>query len=34
MQRSDSCDFSDAYIIVKEEVNVTGRSNSSKKIDP
>ena len=34
MQRSDSCDFSDAYIIVKEEVNVTGGSNSSKKIDP
>ena len=34
MQRSDSCDFSDAYIIVKEEVNVKGGSNSSKKIDP
>ena len=29
--RSDLCDFSDAYIVVKGEVAVTGGSNSSKK---
>ena len=32
MLRSDLCDFSDAYIVVKEEVTVIGGSNSSKKI--
>ena len=33
MLRSDLCDFSDAYIVVKGEVTVTGVSNNSKKID-
>ena len=32
MLRSDLCDFSDAYIVVKEEVTVIGGSNNSKKI--
>ena len=27
----DLCDFSDAYIVVKVEVNFTGESNSSRK---
>ena len=31
MLRSDLCDFSDAYIIVKEEITVTRGSNNSKK---
>ena len=34
MLRSDLCDFTDLYIVVKREVTVTGESNSSKKIDP
>ena len=34
MLRSDLCDFSDAYIVVKGEVTVTEGSNSSWKIDP
>ena len=29
MLRSDLCDFSDAYIVVKGEVTVTEGSNSS-----
>ena len=33
MLRSDLCDFSDAYIVVKGEVAVAGGSNASKKID-
>ena len=31
--RSDLCDFSDAYIVMKGEVTVTGVNNNSKKID-
>ena len=31
MLRSDLCDISDAYIIVKEEITVTRGSNNSKK---
>ena len=31
MLRSDLCDFSDAYIIVKEEITVTRGSNNSEK---
>ena len=34
MLRSNFCDFSDAYIVVKGEVTVTGGSNASKKKDP
>ena len=34
MLRSDLCDFSDAYIVVKGEITVAGWSNASKKIDP
>ena len=34
MLRSDLCDFSDAYIVVKGEITVAGKRNSSKKIDP
>ena len=34
MLRSDLCDFTDLYIVVKREVTVTGETNSSKKIDP
>ena len=34
MLRSDLCDFSDAYIVVKGEVTVTGGSNSSRKNRP
>ena len=34
MLRSDLCDFSDAYIVVKGEVTVTGGSNSSGKNRP
>ena len=34
MLRSDLCDFSDAYIVVKGEVTVTGVSNNSKKNRP
>ena len=33
MLRSDLCDFSDAYIVVKGEITVAGKRNSSKKID-
>ena len=33
MLRSDLCDFSNAYIVVKGEVTVTGVNNNSKKID-
>ena len=33
MLRSDLCDYSDAYIVVKGEVTVTGINNNSKKID-
>ena len=28
----DLCDFSDAYIVVKVEVTLTGESNNSRKI--
>ena len=31
MLQSDLCDFSDAYIVVKGELTVTGGSNSSRK---
>ena len=31
--RSNLCDFSDVYIVVKGEVAVAGGSNASKKID-
>ena len=34
MLRSDLCDFSDAYIVVKGEVTVTEGSKKKKKIDP
>ena len=34
MLRLDLCDFSDAYIVVKGEVTVTGGSNSSRKNRP
>ena len=33
MLKSELCDFSDAYIVVKGEIIVAGGSNSSKKID-
>ena len=33
MLRSDLCDYSDAYIVVKGEVTVTGINNNSKTID-
>ena len=33
MLRSDLCDFSDGYIVVKGEVAVAGGSNASKKRD-
>ena len=32
--RSDLCDFSDAYIVVKGTITVTGESNSSRKNRP
>ena len=31
MLKSDLYDFSDAYIVVKEEITVAGESNSSRK---
>ena len=34
MLKSDLCDFSDAYIVVKEEITVAGESNSSRKNRP
>ena len=34
MLRSDLCDFSDTYIVVKGEVTITGGSNSSRKNRP
>ena len=34
MLRSDLCDFSDAYIIVKGTATVTGTSNNSRKNRP
>ena len=34
MLRSDLYEFSDASVVVKGEVTVTGGSNSSRKIDP
>ena len=34
MLRSDLCDFSDAYIVVKGEITVAGGSNASKKNRP
>ena len=34
MLRSDLCDFSDAYIVVKGEVTLTGGSNNSRKNSP
>ena len=34
MLRSDLCDFSDAYIVVKGEITVAGWSNASKKNRP
>ena len=34
MLRSDLCDFSDAYIIVKEPVTIEGGSNDSRKNRP
>ena len=34
MLRSDLCDYSDAYIVVKGEVTVTGGNNSSRKYRP
>ena len=34
MLRSDLCDFSDAYIVVKGTITVTGGSNSSRKNRP
>ena len=33
MLRSDLCDYSDAYIVVKGEVTVAGINNNSKTID-
>ena len=34
MLRSDLCDFSDTYIVVKGTITVVGESNDSRKIDP
>ena len=34
MLRSDLCDFSDAYIVVKETITVTGGTDSSRKSRP
>ena len=34
MLRSDPCDFSDAYIIVKEPITLEGGSNDSRKNRP
>ena len=34
MLRSDLCDFSDAYIVVKGRIAVTGTSNKSRKNTP
>ena len=34
MLTSDLCDYSDAYIVVKEEITVAGGSNSSRKNRP
>ena len=34
MLRSDLCDFSDAYLVLKREVIVVGRSNASRKNRP
>ena len=34
MLRSDLCDYSDAYIVVKETIAVTGGSNSSRQNRP
>ena len=34
MLRSDLCDFSDAYIVVKGTITVTGTSNRSRKNRP
>ena len=34
MLRSDLCDFSDAYIVVKGEITVAGWSNATKKNRP
>ena len=34
MLRSDLCDFSDAYIVVKGEVTLIGGSNNSRKNSP
>ena len=34
MLRLDLCDFGDVYIVVKEEVTVTGGSNNSRKNRP
>ena len=34
MLRSDLCDFSDAYIVVKGRITVTGTSNKSRKNTP
>ena len=34
MLRSDLCDFSEAYIVVKGIITVAGRSNSSRKNRP
>ena len=34
MLKSDLCDFSDAYIVAKEEITVAGESNSSRKNRP
>ena len=32
MLRSDLCDYSDAYIVVKGTITVTGENNRDKKI--
>ena len=34
MLKSDLCDFSDAYVVVKKEITVAGESNSSRKNRP
>ena len=31
MLRSDSCDYSDAYIVVKEGISVTGTDNANRR---
>ena len=34
MLRSDLCDFSDAYVVVKRTITVVGGSNNSRKNRP